>query len=82
MKFLKLPMRKNSTLIYFVNHLKSESESDLASEFDDLISNFLEELSEKESSPSEMTIRNILNFSRSYDVKKTESAGYVEINLN
>lgn len=75
-------MRKNSTLIYFVNHLKSESESDLTSEFDDLISNFLDELSEKESSPSEMTIRNILNFSRSYDVKKTESAGYVEMNLN
>lgn len=33
-------------------------------------------------SPSQKTIDNILNFSRSYDVKKTKSAGFVEMNLN
>jgi hypothetical protein len=33
-------------------------------------------------SPSDRVIGNILNFSRSYDVKKTKTAGYVEMNLN
>jgi len=77
-----MPMSKNSTLIYFVNHLKSECEADLTTKIDGLINNFLDELTENESSPSDNSVNNILNFSRSYDVKKTKCAGYVEMILN
>lgn len=32
--------------------------------------------------PSEESVKNILDFARSYDVMETESAGYVEMILN
>lgn len=33
-------------------------------------------------SPSEEILKNILNFSKSYETAKTMSSGYVEMNLN
>lgn len=33
-------------------------------------------------SPSNEVLNNILNFSKSYETVKTESSGYVEMNLN
>lgn len=33
-------------------------------------------------SPSSQVLNNILNFSKSYKAVKTESSGYVEMNLN
>lgn len=77
-----MPMRKNSTLIYVVNRLKSEKASDISTQIDNLINNFLDGEPGAGSSPSEKTIDNILAFSRSYEVRKTENAGFVEINLN
>jgi hypothetical protein len=33
-------------------------------------------------SPSDQVLKNILDFSKSYETVKTESSGYVELNLN
>lgn len=75
-------MRKNSTLIYVVNRITAEKESDLSTRIDEFINNVLDGIHENEKSPSDMIINNILNFSRSYDAKKTKIVGYVEMNLN
>lgn len=75
-------MRKNSTLIYVVNRIAAEKESDLSTRIDEFINNVLDGKPDKGKSPSDMIINNILNFSRSYDAKKTETVGYVEMNLN
>lgn len=76
-----MPMR-DSTLIYFVNHFRSETESFLSSSEFDFPEDNLAMMDNKEILPSERTIENILNFARSYEVLKTEEAGYVEMNLN
>jgi len=75
-------MSKNSTLIYVVNRTGADKESDLSTLMDEYINNFLDGNPEKGNSPSDRIIDNILNYSRSYDAKKTKSAGYVEMNLN
>ncbi len=77
-----MPMRKNSTLIYVVNRIAAEKESDLSTRIDEFINNLLDEMPDNGKSPSDRIIGNILNFSRSYDAKKTKSVGYVEMNLN
>ncbi len=71
-------MKKNSTLIYFVNNFKTEKKTQkrVDSESDDAL------LAKMDFGPSEHSIENILNFARSYEVLKTESSGYVEMNLN
>jgi hypothetical protein len=74
-------------MIYFFNlHQKCD---------DELISNSTEEntgllgegktmnqCGEPMCSPSKEVLEAILNFSRSYEAVKTESSGYVEMNLN
>ncbi len=76
-----MPMR-NSTLHYFVNNFHPESESFLLNLVNDFPENKLAKMDNTEILPSERTIENILNFARSYEVLKTEKAGYVEMNLN
>jgi len=71
-------MKRNSTLIYFVNkfYVKQElSKSELDQAFENM-------LAEMENEPSEQSIRNILDFARSYEVLETDSTGHVEMNLN
>lgn len=75
-------MRKHSTLIYVVNRIEAEKESGLSTRIDEFINNFLDGMPDNGKSPSDRVIGNILNFSRSYDVIKTKTAGYVEMNLN
>jgi len=75
-KLVYLPMKKNSTLIYFVNNFQTEKKTQ--NRVDDVIENWLTEM---EQEPSERSIENILNFARSYEVLETDS-GYVEMNLN
>jgi hypothetical protein len=82
MKILKMPMRNSSTLIYFVNSFQSESESNHVNLVETRINRFLETTPVADKTPSERSIENILNFARSYEVLETESAGYVEMNLN
>jgi hypothetical protein len=74
---IKMPMQDYSTLIYFV----SNSKNDLIST--EKVGNDLENLLIKvDFEPSEHSVKNILDFARSYDVLETESTGYVEMNLN
>lgn len=83
MKNVLLPMTNYSTLIYFVNKFQSEENAGHLSQLDEFIDEFLESMPEEvEFEPSDKVIGNILNFARSYDVCKTENAGYVEMNLN
>jgi len=73
-------MRNHSTLIYLVNSFQSELNH--LSLIETSINSASEPILKTESSPSDKTIENILNFARSYEVCKTENAGYVELNLN
>ena len=71
-------MKRNSTLIYYVDsfYVKQElSESELDQAFENV-------LAEMEKEPSEQSIKNILDFARSYEVLETDSTGHVEMNLN
>ena len=70
-------MQDYSTLIYFVNNFQKDLHSNKK------VSNDLEEsLTKMDFEPSERSLKNILDFARSYDVLETESTGYVEMNLN
>lgn len=80
MKYLKMPMRKISTLIYLVNSFQSESNQ--VNLVEASINSFLETAPMEDEMPSKRSIENILNFARSYEVLETENAGYVEMNLN
>lgn len=73
-------MKKHSTLIYLVNSFQSELNQ--LSLIEASINSTSEPMSTAEDAPSDKTIDNILNFARSYEVCKTEKAGYVELNLN
>ncbi len=74
-------MRKDSTLIYFVNRFNSDSESYLF-DTDDQFERTLARMEIDENMPSDRTIKNILDFARSYEVIETEETGYVEMILN
>lgn len=74
-----MPMQHYSTLIYFVNYFQKDVE---ASKSDLSENNFEDELTKMDFEPSESSIKNILDFARSYDALETESTGYVEMNLN
>lgn len=80
MKNLKLPMRNYSTLIYLVNSFQLDFNN--LSLIETGINRNPESMSGKNEDPPDRIIENILNFARSYDVCKTEKAGYVELNLN
>ncbi len=73
-------MKNYSTLIYLVNSFQSKL--NLFSLIETSINRNLETMSKKVQEPSDQIVENILNFARSYEVCKTEEAGYVELNLN
>ncbi len=68
-----------STLIFFVSDINNELETIRGCETE-VINEEKHTVSAFE--PSERSVKNILDFARSYDVLETESAGYVEMNLN
>lgn len=71
-------MQKISTLLYCVNFFQAD-----CGEFDvTYLENAIGALKATENGPSEKSIKNILDFARSYDVLETESTGYVEMILN
>lgn len=80
MKILKLPMRNYSTLIYLVSSFQFELNQFNLIEMS--INRNPEAMLKNDEGPSDRIIENILNFARSYEVCKTEKAGYVEMNLN
>ncbi|MCY1719182.1 hypothetical protein OU798_02445 [Prolixibacteraceae bacterium Z1-6] len=73
-----MPMQDYSTLMYFVNNFQKK----LGSKTNDFDLNVEDSLATVAFEPSERSIKNILDFARSYDTLETESAGYVEMNLN
>lgn len=77
-----MPMRKNSTLIYFINSFNSKSKPEESDLIEKSINEFLASEASGNNRPSDQSVENILNFARSFDVCKTKSAGYVEMNLN
>ena len=70
-------MQDYSTLIYFVNNYQKDLHS--AKQLDEQMN---ETLTKMDFEPSEQSVKNILDFAKSYDVLETESTGYVEMNLN
>jgi diacylglycerol kinase family enzyme len=70
-------MKKNSTLIYFVNNFNSEEKNQCRVEDVDT-----DLLTAMEFNPSERSIENIMNFARSYEVFETENTGQIEMILN
>lgn len=72
-----MPMQDYSTLIYFVNNFHNDlpSAEAVGSKSEDALTGM-------DFEPSERSIKNILDFARSYDVMESESTGYVEMNLN
>jgi hypothetical protein len=73
-------MRNYSTLNSLVNSFQSKLNQ--FSLIETSIDRNSEMMSKKEEVPSDRIIENILNFARSYEVCKTEKAGYIELNLN
>lgn len=71
-------MKKNSTLIYFVNKIQPE-QTPQKEPFED---HHLMKAKDAEMEPSEETINNILGFAKSYEVMETKSSGFVEMILN
>ncbi|MCF6333725.1 MAG: hypothetical protein L3J11_10620 [Draconibacterium sp.] len=69
-------MKKHSTLIYLVNSFRAESTQN---NVDDAFEN---SLTATKFEPSGYSIKNILDFARSYEVLITESTGHVEMILN
>lgn len=72
-----LPMKKHSTLIYFVNNFQTEGLA--LNEVDHVIENSLTVM---DFEPSKRSIENIMNFARSYEVLESKNTGHVEMNLN
>ena len=77
-----MPMKKVSTLIYFVTNFQPEFNLLKIESGQQSLENLLTTMENDESAPSEQTIKNILNYARSYEVLETENAGYVEMILN
>jgi hypothetical protein len=74
-----MPMQDYSTLIYFVNNFQKDVETSKLG----LDGNCFEDsLTTMDFEPSERSLKNILDFARSYDTLETESTGYIEMNLN
>jgi len=77
-----MPMRDYSTLIYFVNTFKTDLENTGQNEPDYMAESALTSMEKQSCSPSDRTIKNILDFACSYEVVETRETGYVEMNLN
>jgi len=73
-------MQNFSTLMYCIKTFESKCDhqieaAEAETDFDTMEANHLK-------GPSEASIKNILDYARSYDVIETESTGYVEMILN
>lgn len=71
-------MQKISTLIYRINSFQSDCDDLKNTEVENVIGT----VKKTTNGPSEKSIKNILDFARSYDVLETKSTGYVEMILN
>jgi hypothetical protein len=74
-----MPMQNYSTFLFFVNEFKTAGNALKIFRHKSNPENLVTKMGYE---PSEQSIKNILDFARSYDVIETESTGYVEMNLN
>ncbi|MBN1819817.1 MAG: hypothetical protein JXR31_12880 [Prolixibacteraceae bacterium] len=73
-------MRNNSTLItYIINDFETKENSII---LDAETEELLIAMDVEDFAPQQSTIKNILDFARSYDTIKSETAGFIEMNLN
>ncbi len=77
-----LPMRKHSTLIYFVNNFQTDLNNYENEVYSNCDQKNLTEKAPKGVGPSERAIRNILDFAHAYEVITTQSAGCTDLILN
>lgn len=77
-----MPMRSNSTLVYFVNYFQNDLNSIHLDNSDPDHESILTVMENAGVVPSDQSIKKILDFARSYEVLETENAGYVEMMLN
>ena len=70
-------MQDYYNLIYFVNNFQDDLHTT-----ERVSGNVEDSLAKMDFEPSERSIKNILDFAKSYDTMETESTGYVEMNLN
>ena len=71
-------MQKISTLLFRINSFQADCDHCIVTEFE----NMVDTTKTIENGPSEKSIKNILDFARSYDVLESESTGYIEMILN
>jgi hypothetical protein len=71
-------MHKISTLLFRINSFQADCDHCNVTEPE----NVIDTVKTTTEGPSERSIKNILDFARSYDVLETESTGYVEMILN
>lgn len=76
-----MPMKKNSTLIYWIKNYQKEippaiKQGDANSE------SSLAKAENGRMVPSEQTVNNILGFAQSYETMETEKNGHLEMILN
>lgn len=72
-------MRNFSTLIYFINQTEKDLVTHITRKGEEQVEDLLEGMSFE---PSDNSVKKIMDFARSYEVLETETAGYVEMNLN
>lgn len=77
-----MPMRKSSTLKYLVNNYGNSTNYQVENELDVEFDQLLSEIDSQGYTPSERTVAKIIDFACSYDTEKTDSIGFVEMNLN
>lgn len=79
-------MYKNFTLFYLINNFSnnkiSDSEKNIINIDFDAFNDVYKILDKLKFEPSQKTIDNIMNFSKSYDVIKLKSSKTIELNLN
>jgi hypothetical protein len=71
-------MKNDFTLLYFVNSFRAKKKS-TCNLVDDVVENSLTGMVFE---PSKRSIKNILDFARSYEVIETKKSGHIEMNLN
>ena len=76
-----MPMKNSSTFIYFVKNFLMQSDSEIDS-MNSTSEKILTGMENAGFSPSEKSIKTILDFAHAYDVVETKATGQIEMNYN
>ncbi len=75
-------MMKSSTLTYLFNSYNIIPENTSGDNLDACFEELIVDINIDSIEPSEMSVKNVLNFARSYDVEESKLTGYIEMILN